>query len=89
MTEHQNHDESNTHLHPQQFQGFGLEKQQQYKQAEQCISWRSWLYKHNITQTDRHSRSHESRHILWYGKSLTFPSMVFIQTEQKCRAVAI
>lgn len=32
-----NLDEINTHLHPQQFQGFGLEKQQQHEQTEQDL----------------------------------------------------
>lgn len=27
----------NTHLHPQQFQGFGLEKQQKHKQTEDLV----------------------------------------------------
>lgn len=32
-----NLDVINTHLHPQQFQGFGLEKQQKHKQTEQDL----------------------------------------------------
>lgn len=54
-------DEINTHLHPQQFQGFGLKRQQKQEtnRTRPCRMYfiECTLYKYNTVQTDRQADS--------------------------------
>lgn len=86
-----NLDEINTHLHPQQFQGFGLEKQQKTwrNSTRPCrMCFYRVMYSISTTQhrlTERQTHSHETRNILWCGKSLTFSLTLFFKMATSIR----